>query len=64
MHYTKQISGSDNKIKIIWKIVKRGTGKHSIVEEILSVKVILYTVLNLQPTLHYLTVKRMHWNGN
>jgi hypothetical protein len=38
-------------VKIIWKILKQGTGKHSRVEETLSVKVTLYTVLNLEPTL-------------
>jgi hypothetical protein len=39
IHYNKQISKSDNKVRTIWKIVKDETGKHSTLEENPSIKV-------------------------
>jgi hypothetical protein len=39
IHYNKQISKSDNKVRTVWKIVKDETGKHLTVEENPSIKV-------------------------
>jgi hypothetical protein len=38
MHYNKQITGSDNKVKTICKTIKKKTGKHSAAEDGPSVK--------------------------
>jgi hypothetical protein len=39
MHYNKQVSKSDNKVRTVWKIVKDEMGKNSTVEENSSIKV-------------------------
>jgi hypothetical protein len=39
MYYDKYILESDNRVKAIWKIVKDETGKHSTVDENLSIKI-------------------------
>jgi hypothetical protein len=39
MHYNQQILESDNKLKAIWKIVKKETGKYSSEEVTPSIKI-------------------------
>lgn len=50
----------------MWEVLKQATGKHSRVQETLSVKVILYTVLNLEPTLSLLNCQKtaLEWQLN
>jgi hypothetical protein len=53
IHYNKQISKSDNRVRTIWKIVKDETGKHSTEEENPSIKV-NNSVINSPKLIQYL----------
>jgi hypothetical protein len=39
MHYNKQVLESDNKVKAVWKIVKKERGKYSTEEVTPSIKI-------------------------
>jgi hypothetical protein len=49
IHYNKQISKSDNKVRTVWKIVKDETCKHATAEENPSIKVNNGVINNPKP---------------